>query len=150
MYHPPALLADLTAVSAEFLKQGLLLLIGIGGGALLFKQLFRGDKPVRSELAPQPLRVQEEAPVMTRDMCETQHATLLTRMAHNERMISELRHHLEQVVVDLRVEMKADRDKNSEMVLREIGSVHTRVNQILEAVAELRGAVGVAKQGRIT
>ncbi len=134
------ILADLSAVPADFLKHAVVLLVGAAGGALAVKQLFKGDKADRREVSPQPLRVQEEPPYVTRDQCVVATGTIAERISRQEHATAEMRKTSTGYWRSTGSEMRVDRDRLSSMLLKEIGGVHTRINQILEAVAKLRGA----------
>lgn len=67
---------------------------------------------------------------VTKDMCRGQHAGVDIRLGKTEREL-----------VEMRAEVKEDRDKAMEDLLHQVGKVHDRVNVVLQAVSELKGRI---------
>ena len=73
---------------------------------------------------------------VTKPFCHAFHA------ANEQRIVR-----LETDIIHLRQELKNDREQVMANLLKEIGSVHNRVNEVLEAVSELRGEMNQMRHG---
>jgi hypothetical protein len=87
-------LAQLPTVTPEFLKDGVLLIVGLAAGVLVFKQLFKGDRPDKVALGPQPLLVKAEERYVTFDHCNVMHREFEQRVARIEVWMDQLRSEL--------------------------------------------------------
>jgi hypothetical protein len=65
---------------------------------------------------------------VTKDACESRHGQNTDRLEHCERDLRAIR-----------TESRNDAQRLTSEMLREVGKVHDRVNQVLQAVSELRG-----------
>lgn len=119
------MLAQLQSVDAIHFKDVMLILFALVGVASWIFGMVR--KP-STRITPQPLDVRLADQFVTKDYCRTAHIDAAARVAR-----------IEADVQALRQEIRDDRTKLTERLTIEVGKVHDRVNDVLEAVSELRG-----------
>lgn len=124
------LLAQLSDVPADLIKNLGLIVAALLAAAYYARGLMNGDRPQKRELTQQPISVKAADQFVTRESYGMALIESARRMDEFDRKLEALRS-----------ELKVDRDAFMKQLLHEVGSVHTRVNQVLEAVSELRGQV---------
>jgi hypothetical protein len=117
--------AQLQNVDAIHIKDVLLILIALVGMGSMIAGLVKKPK---TSIEPQPLDVRIASEMVTKDYCRSSHVDSSARIAR-----------VEADVAALRQEIRDDRLKSTERISNEVGKVHDRVNDVLEAVSELRG-----------
>jgi hypothetical protein len=130
--------SGLDKVEPGFLHQFALLLGWGVATALGIVTLVNRNKARRVAVENQPVDVSVSGPVelrksgqyVERNLCITLHQETDRRIGR-----------MEADVIEMRREMKADREKFYGDMLTEVGGVHVRVNEVLVAVSELRGEI---------
>lgn len=92
--------------------------------------LIRSGKSQSTVIEGQPINVKFAEKFVNKEECQRFHQ-------HQDARISKL----ESEFSCIRQEMKTDRNELRELITEEVGKVHNRVNVVLEAVAEVRGAL---------
>lgn len=142
------LLAQLNTVPAEHGWQTILVLVGLFGvlatGVSIWAALQKGRRDaidnrdaIPRKLTPDPLRVEAVPKYVTPEQCHASHAAIITRVERVETDLDGLRTEVRSV----QAEARHDRERNTSMILEETGKVHSRVNEVLQAVSELRGEI---------
>jgi len=140
------ILAQLNTVPAEHGWQTILVLLGIFGavatGVGMWAALQKGRRDaidnrdaIPRKLTPDPLRVEAVPRYVTPDQCASSHSAIIQRVERVETDLEGLRIEVREV----QTEARHDRERNTSMILEETGKVHNRVNDVLQAVSELRG-----------
>lgn len=137
------MLAQLQGVPPEFSHNALLVVVavvgalsGVTGIVVGVVSLVRGRK---RQIEPQPLLVSlqerfalkdEVKGLVTVDKCKILHSETSRRIDW-----------LEKEMLALRTEMKVNRDQIGALLLTEVGKVHDRINQVMNATSEQNGVL---------
>lgn len=130
------MLAEISSVPADFLKNAVVLGLSSGAFALALKSAFW---PARKEISPQPLEVREAREFVTTAECLNKDAAMRERMAR-----------LETIVDQIRAEAKTDREsiiaQLHQLELRLIAdaerrdrNTQSRINDLLASVSKVIG-----------
>jgi hypothetical protein len=134
--------AQLTGVDPGNLRDFITMTLVLGLAVLQLLNYLKKSKADKAEIltvssdgVPVPLTFHPREYV-DRILCSTTHGQTDHRIKRLEISESAIRTEL----ADIRREMKADRDMSQRQLLDEISKVQMRVDQVLVAVSELRGA----------
>lgn len=148
------LAADLQAVPADWLKNSVIVLLAIASPLIA---IWAGGR--RRKIEPDPLRVQKVDNLVTKDYCLSSHATLHQRLDGHDAAITAIRGEMRKdredgelaartrsagiyhKLDDLRLELSDKMDAIRREGKADTEGVHTRINDVLAAVSELRGKV---------
>jgi hypothetical protein len=125
-----ATLAQLQAVDPAVLKDVLLVLAFLVSTGCSILALVRTRAKQTREISPQPLEVDLVKKLVSTDKCKLIHDDT------NRRIVA-----LEEGFDTLRREAKADQNSIMDLIRQEVGSVHVRVNELVDAVGQLRGEI---------
>lgn len=117
------MLLNIDGVPAEFVKNFLMLLLGLAGGAGAMWTVF-GRK--RQTIEPQPLRVKKEAEFTTVEACGQRHAEVDRRLDHHDGEIMEIWKTLRKENTAIRQEMA----RTFQDVERSLGRIEGKIDDL--------------------
>jgi Mg2+ and Co2+ transporter CorA len=123
------LFAQLQTVDPVFLQQLLVVVLCAISAVTSIGAFVNGRKRQAREIEPQPLEVRAADQFVNREFCKQIHMREADAIAH-------IRVNIEKI----EREVRENREHFQKELMEELGKVHDRINEILEAVAELRGA----------
>lgn len=141
------MLAQLQTVDPSHLKDLLMIVLAIAGPIMAALGMYYGRRKSVA-ISGQPIQVQGSPTFVTRDMAEQmaqatgrEVADLKARVTSLEGGQRDLLDKIDQRLDAMRAEIKEDRTNSQRTLMDEITKVHNRVNAVLAAVAEVRGAM---------
>lgn len=135
------ILAQFQTVSAEHIKDAILVLAGFAGLILLFKQITKGDRPDKREITPQPLLVKPVSDYMTRENCFRVQAQTEERIDQVQAAIQEIRQEFREVRKDTAIA----NEHRSEELRRIVSELEGKIQQVPHQMMALLRNAGFGK-----